>query len=1753
MDQATTYALLSAAAYEDARRENDNRAPIPPGWRMLTDPEFTPSGSGANAGWLGSGFTARVFQGPAGQIVIAYAGTEFRLTEAGGVTDFTDGNIPLAVGTYGAQGYQAALLYQQVKARFGANADISFTGHSLGGGLAGLMAVWFDRPATVFDPAPFEASAETFSTAVVLTRARLNNAGYPDAAFQYYDRATHFAARESRVASYAISGEILESIPLLARIESNRRSFLAGAAPRLDSSTRHSIDMLAAVLLLPAFKDAATALPELLPTVFDKSLYGQEVLGLTPNLMMRLIRNEVGVFDPRTGVQTSAPNGLLTKFSADVQQLVQVDNARAESALRTALVTAAADYYYLKDPTAATALFTTSGNAVNFTLTDIQADTSTLKSPRLLADAVWSLAEEAGNAAQITALTAQSWHVQTGTEAMSWTAAEGDTKADAAIGGAQGDALDAGGGNDLLLGLGGNDTLRGGQGGDVLVGGEGNDVLDGGASSDRLYGGAGNDTYRFTGAFGGDAIIDSDGSGLIEVDGQPLTGADAKRVAAGVDAWSDDNWVYSLMDNGSGGKDLIVQRDSSLNQIRIRNWSNGQLGINLGNEVAASVTTNVFTGDLIKTTDASGLYYLLDSNGNYLSAGTQPGAADLINGSGSADSITGGGGNDGLAGREGNDVIDGGDGTDVLLGGLGADTLRGGNGADYIFGSAGGSFVLPRRTDYTPIAAQGEELSRGFNWVVYDPPGENSRGSNVYIVAGTSIYGNGETEGNFIDAGAGNDRVNAGNGADVVYGGADDDDISGMDNHDVLLGQEGNDNIRGDGTQPVDGVYYGNFTPLERHGNDVIGGGAGNDTLVGQGGDDELYGGLDDDKLWGDDNDLVEAPATIHGADYLDGGDGTDELVGGARGDELFGGEGNDSLWGDGGNQETRDEDYLQPEHHGADYMDGEGGHDYLQGEGGADTLFGGAGNDSLTGDSETSRLAGSAHGADYLDGEGGNDVLSGSGGADLLFGGAGADSLFGDRTGSLVSVEFHGADYLDGEEEDDYLAGDGGADTLYGGTGNDSLSGDAPTSDVEGSAHGADFLDGEEGNDQLIGGGGSDQLIGGLGADTLIGDANEATIGGEFHGDDRLAGGEGDDMLIGGGRNDVLNGGEGADRLQGDADTSELGASSHGADVLDGGTGHDTLFGGGGNDSLQGGDGDDWLAGDDSATLTQSSSLTGNDRLDGGAGNDVLVGGNGTDTLIGGAGIDVLVGGAGRDTYVLTAGDGIDTIIDGSTDDDIVLGGAFSADGVVAAQAWSGGAPQVGDSYLVIAVGGDQLQIKDGFLGGNRNFTLGNGSVLSMATLADTITTPLVVSGGAANDVIQGGGGRDELQGGEGNDVMRGGAGLDQISGGAGNDTLDAGAGGGALAGGNGNDTYLFGRGDGAVSIDEWSTDRASAIDTVRFKAGIAPGDLRLFNNGADLRIEVFGTADVLTIPGYFTSGDAAAYLDRFEFDDGTVWTYATLAPLAVVGGTSGDDYLFGAAGNDQLHGMQGNDWIGGIGGNDQLFGDEGDDSLFGGAGDDMLDGGAGWNLLYGNDGNDVLMRGQYMAGGLGADRYVVDAWGTSVVLDEYGDKTSSIDVLTLPADTTAENVSFTREYNSATRGWDDLVLWSTGGAAISVYGFFERLPQDNWSRVERIELGDGTVWTIADLMSRVQTAMAGTERTNYIDGFSFDDTIDALGGNDFVTGFRGNDLLLGGVGDDLLRGDFYGVRTDDDGNDTLDGGAGNDTLYGAGGNDVY
>ena len=157
MTRESVLALLAAGSYWDIRggrefeldvQDTDNRAPLPEGWKVLT--QFDKSDSGPTAV---TGFSARVYQNTStNEIVISYAGTEFGAESSVGTkADFANGNVPLALGDYGSQAYRAAALYQEVK-EAGLTNNIAFTGHSLGGGLASIMAVWFNRPAYVYAP-----------------------------------------------------------------------------------------------------------------------------------------------------------------------------------------------------------------------------------------------------------------------------------------------------------------------------------------------------------------------------------------------------------------------------------------------------------------------------------------------------------------------------------------------------------------------------------------------------------------------------------------------------------------------------------------------------------------------------------------------------------------------------------------------------------------------------------------------------------------------------------------------------------------------------------------------------------------------------------------------------------------------------------------------------------------------------------------------------------------------------------------------------------------------------------------------------------------------------------------------------------------------------------------------------------------------------------------------------------------------------------------------------------------------------------------------------------------------------------------------------------------------------------------------------------------------------------------------------------------------------------------------------------------
>jgi len=240
------------------------------------------------------------------------------------------------------------------------------------------------------------------------------------------------------------------------------------------------------------------------------------------------------------------------------------------------------------------------------------------------------------------------------------------------------DNLNGGDGDDALVGYNGADTLDGNDGNDDLYGGEGNDILIGGKGVDRLYGGTGSDTYRFSAGDGIDLIYDTDGQGSIEVDGNALTGG--KKVAD--DTWiSDDKkFGFTLVDNGSGGHDLVISSGPT-DSIRIRGWQNNQLGIVL-DDAPADIDPPTFqvTGDQAPFVDGNGHYHY-DGYGNVVTTGeAQPGFADVLFGSGGNDKLSGGDGNDALSGYDGDDTIEGGTGDDLLSGGAGQDRIYGGAG-----------------------------------------------------------------------------------------------------------------------------------------------------------------------------------------------------------------------------------------------------------------------------------------------------------------------------------------------------------------------------------------------------------------------------------------------------------------------------------------------------------------------------------------------------------------------------------------------------------------------------------------------------------------------------------------------------------------------------------------------------------------------------------------------------------------------------------------------------------------------------------------------------------------------------------------------------------------------------------------------------------------------------------------------------------------------------------------------------------------
>jgi len=1648
-----------------------------------------------------SGFEAVSFQ-KGNEIVVSFAGTGSNVdwwANAGGFFGVTTEQLR-----------QAADYYLQVKATH-PRAIIHLTGHSLGGGLASLMAVFFDETAVTFDQAPFRNSASV-SVATSLKEYLLNERGYSQAALQGLTNFINAAAgggvpNNNNVIDFSMQGEILSSASGL-RI-GTLTSWTHGAPDLALAIDLHSHALLTAFLQSDrtaqgqqSLSDVTFKLPDVVRMIFDDDLYAFSTGAQNTeneNFIERLIRHQNGVAGLTVGETATPADRMLTRFTADLWKLAQEGGLTmadgptpATNLVSKALIAFAMQMYYEDTANATTAtkeLFTdlategTGSGAIRFDRADVAA---TLNEAKGYTDFQYYLVNNvsSGDRQRIEALlpVLRDWYVQAGASGMQAT-----------------DTLDRGA---FMLGGTGGDTLTGGGQTDLLVGNAGHDSLTGGAGTDTLLGGAGFDRYYWSTGDGHDRIEDSDARGMIVVDGQMLNGGVKK---AGQTDWksADGTITYQM-----AGTDLVVQLNGATILTVNEEFQSGQFGIQLRDVSALPIDPGVPTGPFDQVNIGG------NENNAYWYSGPQTFA------------IYGNAGNDEILetgvdyGKVSPDLLDGGSGDDILYGKFGGDYLIGGSGNDYAMVTDGDTFW------------GGEDNDRAI------------ADTQIINFTVTSI-GNGN---HYIDGGAGNDELLGALGVDVFLGGQGDDILRGENRPEGWIAKL----TSGSGYFDYAMAAFVSTVGAD----DYLDGGEGNDLLVGDIGNDTLFGGAGNDILHGESDFAISIP----GNDWLDGGDGDDQLFGGLGDDALFGGSGNDLLAGDYANEPGAD-----------DILDGGTGIDELHGGGGNDLLIGGSENDRLFAQDGDDDLSGDA-GDDELQGGLGDDALFGGTGADQLFGQEDNDSLFGEDGDDLVNGGL-GNDDLDGGEGIDDVQGREGDDFLTGGGGNDFLYGDGNDPTVLSLVGGNDSLDGEEGDDLLWGGAGQDQLFGGDGTDQLVGDVGNDELYGEAGNDvlfgdtsffpeqagtDLLDGGEGNDVLQGGGGNDQLVGGAGDDVLYGELAANA--ATAAGSDVLEGGTGSDSLNGGMGSDTyvFNFGDGTDTIvdiggegnrlvfgdgigsesvslevesgdtlvvrtgsAGDavrisgfgvnapadphpiesfqfaDGTTLTYSELAARGFQLVGTAADDTLIGTSLADRIVAGSGNDIVSGGAGADT--LLGEDGVD-VLQGEDGDDILEGGAGND------QIYGGAGSNVlgggdGNDLLESAGVGDQLF---GGMGDDAYHLRSGSQTIDEALNAGTDTIYLTPAGsltfsipdnvenvGIEDDVFLDPALQVNLVGNTLDNVL---SGSHRLDGQSGNDTLI----------GLGDNTFVFSRGYGHDTVQtgtQWYAQ--TGLDQVEFVADIAPADLVLENHANDLVVKVNGTTDQLTVQSYFVSPSTT--VDQFVFAGGTVWGLAEIeSRVKIFVGSEADETFYGTVNDDT---------ISGLGGNDQIRASSGNDTLDGGTGNDFLEG---------NVGNDLYMFGR----GYGQD-----------AIDEQGDS-ADVDTLRLeeinPGDIT---LRATPDFMT-----DAILTINNTADQLTLAGFFAF----DSLRVDRFQFADGTVWDYNAMLAHTEgVTLDGTEDADFLYGNVTNDTLAGFGGEDSLNGGAGNDVLSGGEGADYLDAGS--------GHDTLDGGIGADTMVGWSGNDLY
>jgi Ca2+-binding RTX toxin-like protein len=388
--------------------------------------------------------------------------------------------------------------------------------------------------------------------------------------------------------------------------------------------------------------------------------------------------------------------------------------------------------------------------------------------------------------------------------------------------------------------------------------------------------------------------------------------------------------------NGSVSNNLNITFNDPAPTAASGNVITGSARPTLVNSVLTPVTIYYADGsnDQISAVDLAG-NGLVSINGG---AGN-----DVIIGNGLQDVIIGGNGNNQIYGTtqmtvaaaiaqqstaqfngQKAELIAVGDGNNTIIGGNGNDDIFTGVGNNTIVCGAGTTFLLGGVDIYSALFG-GSQSSMNWSqslvngvWQLVDIYGQvtpfttptpyygnlfggyavDGGNDTIYGGTGNSVYGlsNGN---NWLDAGGGNDLIQAGVGKNTIYGGTGNDTILGGGGTNYIDLESGNDIVV---------LYGGNQTVVGGTGNDTIysgddtsnngvnttgatnyiEGGSGNTTLYGSGGNDTLISGSE---------------SGTGKATYIVAGNGNEYIEGGAGNDTIFGGTGINTIYaGEGAN-----------------------------------------------------------------------------------------------------------------------------------------------------------------------------------------------------------------------------------------------------------------------------------------------------------------------------------------------------------------------------------------------------------------------------------------------------------------------------------------------------------------------------------------------------------------------------------------------------------------------------------------------------------------------------------------------------------------------------------------------------------------------------------------------------------------------------------------------------------------------------------